>query len=141
MKLIVMKNSELAEPYCYREWDSEKNTWVGIGDYDPEKIIPGYVCITEDGDVYTFDATKDIVEDFPPIGKERWEDWATCLLHKDYPSTRLISDEGTRTISIRFEPEVYEKLAAFAKMSKRSVSKMVEHIVENYLRDKTFPED
>jgi len=37
MELIVIKNSELAEPYCYEYWDSERNTWVGVLEKNPPK--------------------------------------------------------------------------------------------------------
>jgi hypothetical protein len=142
MELIVIKNSELAEPYCYEYWDSERNTWVGIArNHDPEKIIPGYVCIDREGRVYLWDNDREIVIDTPPIDQNRWEDWARCLLTKDCPSARVIADYERKAVQILLPPNIYEKLVAFAKDSKRSITKMVEHIVEKYLRDRLFPED
>lgn len=53
---IAFPNSELPDPYCYQEWDSERNTWVGVlDDYDPERIIPGWVAVYNDGFVYPYD--------------------------------------------------------------------------------------
>jgi len=142
MKLIVMKNEELAEPYCYEQWDSEHNTWVGVAkDYDPEKIIPGWLCIDEAGNIYPWDNDRGIIVDTPPIDQNRWEDWARHLLTKGCPSARVIADYDRKAVQILLPPDIYEKLVAFAKDSKRSITKMVEHIVEKYLRDRLFPED
>jgi len=142
MKLIVMKNSELDEPFTYKEWDYERNTWVGLDPYNLENVIPGYVCITEEGDIYLFDEKREIlVPDQPPIGQNEWDEWACRLYHKDYPSAYLIDEEPYHAIHVRLPSAMYEKLAAFARYSKRSVAKMVEHIIEKYIQNKLFPED
>ncbi|MFN3782125.1 MAG: hypothetical protein ACK4SO_08115, partial [Candidatus Kapaibacteriota bacterium] len=71
------------------EWLEEENTWAGVGTYDSEKIIPGYVFLEkETGYVYwlgeNINWTK--IANYPPIGREKYEDWVKMLNNPDYPS-------------------------------------------------------
>lgn len=88
MRMIVVLNSELDEPYCYERLD-ENGDWVGVGPYDPEKVIPGEVAITEDGYVYTYQNGR-LGDTY--IDEQEWEDWERMLGDPDYPSARMVEE-------------------------------------------------
>jgi len=86
---IVVENNELDEPYCYGEWDEESGYWIGIGPFDPEKIIPGEVILTPEGYVYTYE--DGIIGDCPIDEEQEWEDWEWMVGDRHYPSARIIT--------------------------------------------------
>jgi len=98
-EIIIVRNSELDEPYCFvgLENPDDPGSWFGVGEYHPERIIPGWVALVrrEDGreEVYWVrgfrkDGSPTIVFSNPPLdNNQSWEDWARMLNDPNrYPS-------------------------------------------------------
>jgi len=87
MEYIIIKNSDLASPFRYRdlekffENDPDLKEWLirwGVlpSKYNPENIIPGELCIFEDGEIYLWDSKNECMVDTPPLGYGSFEEFA-----------------------------------------------------------------
>jgi hypothetical protein len=91
MEYIIIKNSDLASPFRYRDLEKFfKNDpylfellvqWGDIPpEYNPDDIIPGELCIFEDGEIYLWDSVNECMVDTPPLGYGSFEEWKDELL-------------------------------------------------------------
>jgi len=84
---VTVLNLELDEPYCYKYLDSDGN-WVGVGSYDPEKIIPDELICTPEGYVYSYYNGRigtDLIDD-----TQYYEEWERMVGDPSYPSAKYV---------------------------------------------------
>lgn len=88
MKLVIVKNNELDEPFCYKD---EKSYTISES-YDEERIIPGYVACSQEGFVYMFNpATRQIFGEYIDSSQD-FEEWLRMVGDPAYPSAELIEE-------------------------------------------------
>ena len=86
MKYIIFKNSDLASPFRYRDLEKFFENDPDLFDflveweiippeYNPDDIIPGELCIFEDGEIYLWDSLNKCMVDTPPLGYGSFEEW------------------------------------------------------------------
>jgi hypothetical protein len=91
MKYIIIKNSDLASAFRYRDlekfFENDPDLfellvqWGNIPpEYNPDDIIPGELCIFEDGEIYLWDSENECMVDTPPLGYGFFEEWKDELL-------------------------------------------------------------
>jgi len=91
-KVVMVKNEELPEPFCYEGLD-ENGDWYGVGDYDPDKIIPGEVVITSEGWIYwkgDYARGDSNPLNDRPLTEDEMKDVLEMIGHPGYPSARLV---------------------------------------------------
>jgi len=91
-KVLIVKNEELTEPFCYKGLD-ENGDWYGVGDYDPDKIIPGEVVITSEGWIYwkgDYSKGDSAPLNDRPLTEDEMGDFLEMIGHPGYPSARLV---------------------------------------------------